>query len=139
MISLILPGRDRKACKNKFKAEDKKNPARINFCLNNRKPFGMPILPDVLLRFSRLFADIQTLARMTGKDFSGPTPVIRAPTPVQSKELDPSTSSEPAVTAKPKATRKKSKTPAVKDGEEILGSIDDIEQEDSLFGDDNNA
>ncbi|EPT01542.1 hypothetical protein FOMPIDRAFT_1085187, partial [Fomitopsis schrenkii] len=64
LISLILPGRDRKACKNKFKAEDKKNPARINSCLNNCKPF-----------------DIQTLARMTGKDFSGPTPVIRAPTP----------------------------------------------------------
>lgn len=96
-------------------------------------------MPESLSCLSRLSADIQTLARMTGKDFSGPTPVIRAPTPVQSKELDPSATSEPEVTATPKATRKKSKTPAVKDGEEILGSIDDMEHEDSLFGDDNNA
>lgn len=40
LISYVLPGRDRKACKNKFKAEDKKNPARITFCLNNRVPYG---------------------------------------------------------------------------------------------------
>ncbi|KAI0727819.1 hypothetical protein C8Q72DRAFT_780938 [Fomitopsis betulina] len=122
LISLILPGRDRKACKNKFKAEDKKNPARINFCLNNRKPF-----------------DIQTLARMTGKDFSGPTPVIRAPTPVQSKELDSIAGVQPEVTAAPKVTRKKNKKSAVKDGEEILGSIDDMDQEDSIFGDKDDA
>lgn len=40
LISYVLPGRDRKACKNKFKSEDKKNPARINFALNNTKPVG---------------------------------------------------------------------------------------------------
>ena len=40
LISYVLPGRDRKACKNKFKTEDKKNPQRINYCLNNRKPYG---------------------------------------------------------------------------------------------------
>ncbi|KAG9314023.1 hypothetical protein JVU11DRAFT_4801 [Chiua virens] len=62
LISYVLPGRDRKACKNKFKSEDRKNPQRINYCLNNRKPY-----------------DMQTLSRMTGKDFSGPTPEIRAP------------------------------------------------------------
>ncbi|KAF8559999.1 hypothetical protein OG21DRAFT_16019 [Imleria badia] len=62
LISYVLPSRDRKACKNKFKTEDKKNPQRINYCLNNRKPY-----------------DMQTLSRMTGKDFSGPTPEIRAP------------------------------------------------------------
>ncbi|KAG8219474.1 hypothetical protein J3R82DRAFT_403 [Butyriboletus roseoflavus] len=62
LISYVLPGRDRKACKNKFKTEDKKSPQRINYCLNNRKPY-----------------DMQTLSRMTGKDFSGPTPEIRAP------------------------------------------------------------
>ncbi|KAH0837993.1 hypothetical protein J3R83DRAFT_6230 [Lanmaoa asiatica] len=62
LISYVLPGRDRKACKNKFKTEDKKNPQRINYCLNNRKPY-----------------DMQTLSRMTGMDFSGPTPEIRAP------------------------------------------------------------
>ena len=40
LISYVLPGRDRKACKNKFKTEDKKNPARITYCLNNRAPYG---------------------------------------------------------------------------------------------------
>ena len=40
LISYVLPGRDRKACKNKFKAEDKRDPARINQCLKNRVPYG---------------------------------------------------------------------------------------------------
>lgn len=64
LIAYILPGRDRKSCKNKFKIEDKRNPARINHCLNNSIP-----------------VDMQMLARMTGKDFSGPIPDILAPTP----------------------------------------------------------
>lgn len=76
---------------------------------------------------------------MTGKDFSGPTPVIRAPTPVQSKELDSIAGVQPEVTASPKVTRKKNKKSAVKDGEEILGSIDDMDQEDSIFGDKDDA
>lgn len=41
LISYVLPGRDRKACKNKFKAEDKRNPERINQCLKDRVPYGM--------------------------------------------------------------------------------------------------
>jgi transcription factor TFIIIB component B'' len=41
LISYILPGRDRRACKNKFKAEDKRNPTRINHCLKNRVPYGV--------------------------------------------------------------------------------------------------
>ncbi|KAI0257163.1 hypothetical protein BJV78DRAFT_1160673 [Lactifluus subvellereus] len=40
LMSYVLPGRDRKACKAKFKTEDKKNPQRINYCLNNRVPYG---------------------------------------------------------------------------------------------------
>ena len=40
LIAYVMPGRDRKSCKNKFKAEDKKNPARINYCLNNRTAPG---------------------------------------------------------------------------------------------------
>ncbi|KAJ3895549.1 hypothetical protein GG344DRAFT_62099 [Lentinula edodes] len=66
LISYVMPGRDRKSCKNKFKAEDKKNPARINHCLNNSIP-----------------VDIETLSRMTGRDFSGPTPEITLPKPVE--------------------------------------------------------
>ncbi|KIY51249.1 hypothetical protein FISHEDRAFT_16197, partial [Fistulina hepatica ATCC 64428] len=63
LISYMLPGRDRKACKSKFKAEDKKNAARINQCLNNRIPI-----------------DFASLSRVTGKDFSGPVPEISMPT-----------------------------------------------------------
>jgi transcription factor TFIIIB component B'' len=39
-MSYVLPGRDRKACKAKFKTEDKKNSQRINHCLKNRVPIG---------------------------------------------------------------------------------------------------
>ncbi|KAF9566084.1 hypothetical protein CPC08DRAFT_704164, partial [Agrocybe pediades] len=38
LIAYVLPGRDRKACKNKFKVEDKRNHARINHCLENSIP-----------------------------------------------------------------------------------------------------
>lgn len=44
LISLVLPGRDRQSCKNKFKAEDKKNPNRITHCLKNRIPYGTFLL-----------------------------------------------------------------------------------------------
>ncbi|KAJ2989920.1 hypothetical protein NUW54_g8637 [Trametes sanguinea] len=112
LISYVLPGRDRKACKNKFKAEDKKNPARITYCLQNRRPY-----------------DIATLSRMTGKDFSGPTPEIRAPTPLRSTQLD--TNDEPPAPPSPKVIRKKSRTPSVHDaGVEIVGDIDDFGKED---------
>ncbi|KAI0756853.1 hypothetical protein C8Q80DRAFT_1130824 [Daedaleopsis nitida] len=112
LISYVLPGRNRKACKNKFKAEDKKNPARITHCLNNRRPY-----------------DIATLSRMTGKDFSGPTPEIRAPTPIRSTELQTPTEQTAAEPSKP--VRKKSKTPVVRDLDvEIIGDIDDVDQDD---------
>ncbi|TBU63801.1 hypothetical protein BD310DRAFT_808288 [Dichomitus squalens] len=112
LISYVLPGRDRKACKNKFKSEDKKNPARITFCLNNRKPY-----------------DIATLTRMTGKDFSGPTPEIRAPTPIRSTELE--ADAPPIAPPSPRVKRKKSRTPSVRDADvEVLGDIDDVEKED---------
>ncbi|RDX51024.1 hypothetical protein OH76DRAFT_1481711 [Lentinus brumalis] len=114
LISYVLPGRDRKACKNKFKTEDRKNPARITYCLNNRTPY-----------------DIATLSRMTGKDFSGPTPEIRAPTPVDSAELpaeEPPPS--PPSPSSARVVRKKSKKPSVRDaGVEVLGSVDDFDKD----------
>jgi transcription factor TFIIIB component B'' len=80
LIAYVLPGRDRKACKNKFKAEDKKNPARISFCLDNRIPVGKGnCLSFIEFLHDISFSDISTLSRMTGKDFSGPVPEIRAP------------------------------------------------------------
>ncbi|EJF55571.1 hypothetical protein BD309DRAFT_1070315, partial [Dichomitus squalens] len=99
-----------KACKNKFNSEDTKNPARITLCLNNRKPY-----------------DIATLTRMTGKDFSGPTPEIRAPTPIRSTELE--ADAPPTARPSPRVKRKKSRTPSVRDADvEILGDIDDVEK-----------
>ncbi|KAI0308183.1 hypothetical protein B0F90DRAFT_1665059 [Multifurca ochricompacta] len=98
LMSYVLPGRDRKACKAKFKTEDKKNTQRINHCLNNRVPY-----------------DMQTLSRMTGKDFSGPVPVIRAKAP---PNLEPTNSeSEKAMAAE----RKQSKTPGPADPSKETG------------------
>lgn len=66
---------------------------------------------------------------MTGKDFSGPVPIIKAPTPlrmvedelpVQQREETP-------------AVREKSRTPglqSVNDAEEVLGDVDDYEDND---------
>lgn len=54
LIAYVLPGRDRKSCKNKFKTEDKKNHGRINYCLNHSKPVGMLIESCCLYPCSRL-------------------------------------------------------------------------------------
>lgn len=111
MISIMLPGRDRTACKNKFKAEDKRNPARITDFLKNRIPI-----------------DMKALEQRTGKDFSGPTPVIRTPqpfhppTPAQVKERRHTTPPR----ANPGRKRSRSRTAGLEEGVEVLGSIDDI-------------
>lgn len=63
---------------------------------------------------------------MTGKDFSGPTPEIRAPeiptyvTPAPNE----STNEGPATDRPAKQNRKKSRTPAASDGVEILGDVE---------------
>ncbi|KAI0082112.1 hypothetical protein K474DRAFT_1634011 [Panus rudis PR-1116 ss-1] len=112
---MILPGRDRKACKNKFKAEDRKNPNRITYCLTHRRPY-----------------DIQTLSRMTGKDFSGPTPDIRAPTPIRLQEDQ--SASEGNTQVGPQRTKKQRKTPTVSSNpdEEIIGNVSDEEKDDEF-------
>ena len=83
-------------------------------------PFGTILNP----------ADIPTLARMTGKDFSGPVPVIKAPTPLRMVEDDLPVQQEKEETH---AIRKKSRTPGIQpanDGEEVLGDVDDYEDND---------
>ena len=75
-------------------------------------------------------ADIQTLARMTGKDFSGPVPIIKAPTPLRMMEDDIPVPQEKQET---RAIRKKSRTPGLQSGndaEEVLGDVDDYEDND---------
>lgn len=70
---------------------------------------------------------------MTGKDFSGPTPIIRAPTPLNLPE-DSHPPNPAAASAGSQArvkVRKKSKTPAL-DGVEIIGLVEDqVEHSDS--------
>lgn len=73
--------------------------------------------------------DIATLARMTGKDFSGPTPVIRTPTPVVKQ---PETESTDVVhtnaPTKPTSKRKK-KAAQSTDDVEVLGNLSDIDDD----------
>jgi transcription factor TFIIIB component B'' len=73
------------------------------------------------------FVDMQTLSRMTGKDFSGPTPEIRAPTPLTLAEnpFEP----DPETTATD--IRKKSHTPHLNhEGGEIVGEVADFDEKD---------
>ncbi len=133
LISLVLPGRDRKSCKNKFKAEDKKNTGRVTECLKNRTPYGKHFHRDFvkprLLTFC-LYKDIQTLSRLTGKDFSGPTPEIRIPEiprmgspDEETRSVAPTERGTPGPSAKP--SRKRSRTPRVaEDGVEVVGDVD---------------
>lgn len=70
---------------------------------------------------------------MTGKDFSGPTPEIRAPTPVR---LDIVTHDSEETASRPQeATKKKSvkKTPSVvEEGIEVLGNLSDMDDDEEL-------
>ncbi|KAJ7103320.1 hypothetical protein B0H15DRAFT_874772 [Mycena belliarum] len=106
LISLVLPGRSRTACKNKFKAEDKKDSARITRCLESRTPI-----------------DMKTLSRLTGRDFSGPVPVIRVPTPPPPP--DPATQEEREVDTRA-VVRKRSRSRALAstEGVQIIGDAD---------------
>lgn len=74
-------------------------------------------------------ADIQTLARMTGKDFSGPVPIIKAPTPLRMVEDDLPVQQKEETPG----VRKRSRTPGLQpadDAEEVLGDVDDYEDND---------
>ncbi|KAF9537813.1 hypothetical protein CPC08DRAFT_531776, partial [Agrocybe pediades] len=112
LIAYVLPGRDRKACKNKFKVEDKRNHARINHCLENSIP-----------------VDMKTLSRMTGKDFSGPVPEIRVPTPsriVPSEETAPAAEEE--ISTQRVKKRSRSRANANNDGGlVVIGDAADFE------------
>lgn len=66
---------------------------------------------------------MQTLTRMTGKDFSGPPPIIKAPTPppVPDEQLGDAGDAEEENTV----ARKQSRTPAGDGSEEIIGLVDE--------------
>jgi len=66
---------------------------------------------------------------MTGKDFSGPVPVIKAPTPLKMVEDDLPVQQKEETPA----VWKKSRTPGLQpanDAEEVLGDVDDYEDND---------
>jgi transcription factor TFIIIB component B'' len=66
---------------------------------------------------------------MTGKDFSGPVPVIKAPTPLRMEEDDLPVKQKEETPA----VRKKSRTPVTQPtngAEEVLGDVDDYEDND---------
>ncbi|KAJ6520032.1 hypothetical protein C8R45DRAFT_1205077 [Mycena sanguinolenta] len=112
LISLVLPGRSRTACKNKFKAEDKKDSARITRCIESRTPI-----------------DMNTLARLTGRDFSGPTPIIKAPTPPPIPEPSADTEPEPETRH---AVRKRSRSRTAlssTEGIQVIGDVDEYKDD----------
>lgn len=129
----MLPGRDRKSCKNKFKAEDRKDSARINHCLKNKTPVGMCNRCLQSLNFNPFqYTDIDALSQMTGKDFSGPTPQIRAATPLTMTEAEPQSTPQARASTTPAPVRKRSRSrtsnSALNDGVQIIGNADTFEQ-----------
>lgn len=75
-------------------------------------------------------SDIATLSRMTGKDFSGPTPDIRAPTPVRMPELPEGPPKEVVEAELAPVKKRRGKKAAKVDDVEILGDIDEMAKED---------
>ena len=85
-------------------------------------------MASLFFRITFTPADIQTLARMTGKDFSGPVPTIKAPTPLRMVE-----DVLPVQQREGPGVRKKSRTPGlrpVNDAEEVLGDVENYENND---------
>ncbi|KAF8329127.1 uncharacterized protein EI90DRAFT_3155493 [Cantharellus anzutake] len=61
-IARVMPGRTRADIKRKFKAEDKRNSQLIDMYLKNQVPI-----------------DLDEYSRITGKDITGPVPVVSIP------------------------------------------------------------
>ncbi len=66
---------------------------------------------------------MKTLERVTGRDFSGPVPIIKAPTPPPVPEPTADDKSEPGT---PRAVRKRSRSRALSstEGVQIIGDAD---------------
>ncbi|KAG9115478.1 Transcription factor TFIIIB component B [Ceratobasidium sp. 392] len=112
-------GRTPGQCKNKTKAEDRKG---------NEKRITMAIKTRVSL-------DLEEFGRITGRDFSGPPPEIRAPTapPPAERQEEPQ---EPVMVgarvktsnSTPNTPRKKDKAP-LRDGEEEIMTLEEYERD----------
>ena len=71
-----------------------------------------------------------TLSRMTGKDFSGPTPEIHAPAVLSLAEPDKVEGDESSERARKKSTTPRSATRLTGDGAEILGDVASFDKDD---------
>ena len=71
--------------------------------------------------------DMETLSRMTGKDFSGPVPEIRTPTPLPNAEVDGSATGDGERSApRPTPKRNNNRRKAADDGVVIIGEVGSI-------------
>jgi transcription factor TFIIIB component B'' len=77
--------------------------------------------------------DMKTLERMTGKDFSGPIPEIRAPPPsvpssrrAQEQESTEDAGAQNKTGAKQVKKRSRSRTGGLEDGVVIIGDVNDV-------------
>ncbi|KAG8690792.1 Transcription factor TFIIIB component B [Ceratobasidium sp. 395] len=112
-------GRTPGQCKNKTKAEDRKgNEKRITLAIKTRIPL-----------------DLEEFGRITGRDFSGPPPEIRAPTAPPQTERQEERQEPVMVGARVKTTnsapttpRKKDKVP-LRDGEEEIMTLEEYERD----------
>ena len=81
--------------------------------------------------------DVQTLSRMTGKDFSGPTPEIRAPTPVRLDIVSNDSEGQGQGSRSNESAKKRvtKKAPSVvEENVEVLGNLSDLDDDEELDG-----
>lgn len=71
--------------------------------------------------------DMETLSRMTGKDFSGPVPEIRAPTPRPNVEVNDSAVDEERSATRPTPKRNNNKKRVTDDGVVVIGEVGGVE------------
>jgi transcription factor TFIIIB component B'' len=72
---------------------------------------------------------METLSRLTGKDFSGPVPEIRAPTPLPNVEVNNSAAVEDEQPAPGPAPRRNKRKKVFDDGVVIIGEVGGVEDQ----------
>ena len=73
-----------------------------------------------------VFVDMKTLSRMTGKDFSGPVPEIRVPTPPVLDAVAAATEAQVSEASTAKKVKRR-KSASRDDGVQIVGDVNSFE------------
>lgn len=77
MIAHLMPGRTRREIRNKYNAEMKKDPMRMESAFTHKIPMGKAQPADGILPFSDpLRLDLDDFSKATGIDLSGPPPEL---------------------------------------------------------------